>query len=153
MAFKRAVFTLTAGANGDAKATVHLPIPLTPARIGFIDHISFDDSASTSTPAAFVLFESDDDDREALQLFSMSGRDLPRAQMTYDTDGVPTPRAGLVFPRTATGLVDENGAALTSPGVKIPIRSSYLRAWATGLTTGDVYTVVVAFETAGDMRY
>ena len=155
MALKRVSFTLTATAatNGEGAASVHLPIPITPPRTCFIESILFDDDAAFGIPSTFELFESDDDNREQFRLFAINGAAIPLSTQAVDTDGVATTREGVIYPRTVTNVVDETGAVLTAIPARILVRSTYLRAVMSGMQTGDVYTVIVVFETAGDMRF
>ncbi len=58
-----------------------------------------------------------------------------------------------IRPRTSAGVVDETGAAVSGNYNRIDIRQEYLIATIRGGNEGDVWTVYVTYETAGDWRF
>lgn len=150
MALKRAEFTLTADAFGVGADTVHIPIPATPERPVFLEAVSFDDTAAVGRAASFSLYESNVDDYEGRQLFFIDGASIPAAEFVTGASGAVEASPSVVYPRVSA--VDAYGVS-SSLGARILMRSNYLRARLVGCTSGDVYTVVAYYETAGDQRF
>lgn len=158
MALKRATVTLTTvnGPNGKASGSIHLQTPSSPTRPVYLDSIAVDDSAATAPMRSLTVAEAYLDASsvvtEGQELFNVTQETGNLLSATLSPDGVtwlPVP----LFPSTNTGVVDENGASVSSAYVRIPIRTAYLTVRVEGGATGDVFTAYVFYETAGDWRF
>jgi len=163
MALKRAAFSVTIAADGRTGAgsdDVHLNIPSSPTRPCYLEGVAVDDTAAAGHLNSLTLFEGDLDATdlttvtEGVQLFTVDDSTGNLRVGTFDIAGESDSGSlPLIKPRTADLVVDETGATLATTYARIPIRSPYLICRLTGGATGDVFTVYVYYETAGDWRF
>lgn len=137
MALKQAVFTCTADANGNAEDDVRLSSRV--GRAAFIDSITFDSSQATRQATDYGLFEldvegDDDEELEQTQLFATAN-----------------PDDATVYPRVVA--VDSSGLATSAGYGRTRINTQQVRCRVNGGASGDVYTVTLVYETAGDLRF
>jgi hypothetical protein len=176
MGFKRATFTLTT-AYGSATgggavvgalethqeayddAGLKLSMPSSSKRVNWLEGYAIDDTAAAGHATGFSIYEGITDDggttiTEGDQLFYIADSTGNLQVGNYDTEGGAT-RGSIPYSaiRTTAGVVDEFGASLTTAPVRILVRSPYLSVKLTGGVTGDVWTVYVYYETAGDFRF
>ena len=140
MAIKRTTFTCTTSALGVAEDDARLSGTITTgARHSFLEAVRVNDSAATLPALAVRIYQLEDDDngdeQEGTLLFSA---------LNPVSDGV-------YYPRVAGH--DEFGVALSGATGRILLRSTSVRVSVEGGATGDVYTVTVYHETAGDYRF
>lgn len=141
MAVKRATFTCTVDANGVAEDDVRLSgIPTSASRHAFLECVTFDDSAAGVQADGLYIYAVENDADSVVQTTSQL------FQIDHPDTGSP------YYPRIPT--VDAQGVAATEPSARILIKTATVRVKVTGpLVAGDVYTVVLYFETAGDYRF
>lgn len=166
MALKRVTFTLTV-ANGSAVSGQALGFASDDAKLAslsnpirpvYLEAVSIDDSAAVGQVRHFSLYEgwkdSDGTIQDGAQLFDADEAVTPLGGASFGPDGtVDSGAIPMLFPATNAGVVDENGALVSSAYVRIPIRSTHLVARLSGGVTGDTFTAYVYYETAGDWRF
>lgn len=143
MAIKRATFTITADTLADSDYDdVRLSgFPSSGARHGFLERVTLTSAYATRDAKVLRVLQLEDDDQDTPveqvgeQLFSIA----------YPQEGVP------YYPRVAA--VDTEGVALSGAFARPVIRSSRVRVAVDGGVSGDIYVVVLYYETAGDYRF
>lgn len=166
MALKRVTLSMTVAngvafpgaALGSATDDAKLSTLSNPIRPVYLEAVAIDDSTASGPVKHFALYEGWLDSsgvvQEGNQLFDADEATTPLGGASFGPDGtVDTGTIPVLFPSSNAGVVDENGAAVSSAYVRIPIRSTHLVGRIQGGVTGDSFTVYVYYETAGDWRF
>jgi len=157
MAIHRAVFEITADDFGNGYDDVTLRMPTTPTRNAFLKMVTVErEEAGFANLPAFCFTErkdvstetwnaSDEDYQPHRQLFYV---DMSKSNPSIDTGEVAE-----FDPRHL--IVDSAGALPTYDVLvgELLIHHKYIRCSMTNATDGDVFTVVMYYETAGDYRF
>lgn len=142
MAYKQTTFTCTTDVFGNATTDSALSIPFSAVRPVYLDFVSIDESAAINRVQDIFVYQLENDDNLAEQ----EGAQLFNALF-------PDPLPNILYPRIST--VDADGVANAIEGDRILIRTKRVRVTVRPTVTlvGDVFTVVLGYETAGDYRF
>ena len=164
MAIQRAIFAVTADSNGQGYADVTLKLPSTLTRHAHIVDISVDVHQAYLIKTPTVTISSLDDESlnivptaEAAgttyalgdQLVFIDLQSVTESSLTY-----PSRDEVYAFSPTHYAVLEAGGAPSTAVSVaQTIIRKKKARCEVFGGGSGDIYTVNLYYETAGDFRF
>lgn len=169
MAFQRATFTVTADTNGMGSADVTLKLPSSLTRHAYLTEVTVDPSAAAIAYPMVTVSQLDDVSSttyDSTGTADVDGTDYALGQQLFFVDLSDPGHAGdLAVQPTNKGVYDfsprrsaqawwtGDATSFGDSSARPLIRSKKLRCEVEKVGSGDVVTVNVYYETAGDYRF